>query len=435
MAAPDAPTHGAPAPGSGSLAAVSARLRGFAERLGQQPHLLSIRDGVIGALPLLLVGSLFLLLAQPPSAKLAELVKPYVDTLLLPYRMLGGLLALYVCFGCAHALARRYALDPLACGLMAVATYLVALHPEKLAGGGAGLPMERLGAGGMFGALVLAIGSVELTRFFEKRRWTIQLPGGAPEAVVRSFAALIPTFAAIVVVFVIVHGVHVDIVGLAQRAATPLVKAGDTLPAAWTVVLIDSGMWLLGLHASAVLAAFRPVWLSMLVENMNAASAGLVPPHVGVQELFQFFVWQGGSGGTLGLALLLLFARSAALKSVGKLAAVPALFNINEPVLFGLPVVLNASLAIPFLAAPLVTSTLTWCAFHWNWVARPRLEVIWTLPTPIGAYLTTGGDPRAIVLALVNLAVTVAIYAPFVRRYDRRMLERERAAAAAVESA
>lgn len=392
---------------------------------------------MVGALPLLLVGSLFLLLAQPPSAYLAAKVAPYVDTLLVPYRMLGGVLALYVCFACAHALSKRYGLDPLSGGLMAAATYLCALAPARLAPPlvGNGLPMERLGAGGMFGALFLAIFTVELTRFFSARNWTIQLPGGAPEAVVRSFAALIPTFASIIVVFAVVHLAKVDVVGLASSLARPLVRAGNTLPAAWTVVLIDSGMWLLGLHASAVLAAFRPVWLQMLVENMNAAASGLPLPHVGVQELFQFFVWQGGSGGTLAVALMLLRARSAALRSVGKLAAVPAIFNINEPVLFGLPIVLNGALALPFLLAPLVTATTSWCAFHYDLVARPRVEVIWTLPSPIGAYLTTGGDVRAVALSLVNLLLTAAIYAPFLRRYDLRLLAKEQAAADAVETA
>jgi PTS system cellobiose-specific IIC component len=410
-----------------TLEAASARLKGFAEYLAQQPYLNAVRDGVVGALPLLLVGSVFLLAAQPPSAYLLELVKPYQETILVPYRMLGGVLALYVCFGCAFSLGKRYGLDPLSNALGAVATYLVALGPVKLATAGSGIALERLGAGGMFGALALAIFYVELTRIFARRQWTIRLPGTAPEVVVRSFAALIPTFAAIVLVWAVVHVGHVDLVGAASALTQPLVHAGNTLPAAWMVVLIDSGMWLLGLHASAVLSAFRPIWLQMLVENMNAAAAGLAPPNVGVQELFQFFVWQGGSGATLAVALWLLRAKSIQLKSIGKLAAVPALFNINEPILFGIPMVLNGSLAVPFLLAPLCSATSAWCAFHFDWVARPRVEIIWTLPTPIGAYLTTGGDWRACVLALGNLAMTYAIYAPFLRRYDRKLLAKEAA--------
>jgi PTS system cellobiose-specific IIC component len=346
--------------------------------------------------------------------------------------MLGGVLALYVGFGCAHSLAARYGLDPLAAGLTAVASYLCALDPAPLAAPatGWGLAADRLGAGGMFGSLAIALFTVEVTHFFARRHWTIQLPGGAPQAIVRSFAALIPTLASVTLVWAAVHGLGLDLVGWASLIARPLVYAGNSLPGAWGVVLLDSGMWLLGLHPAAALAALKPIWLQMLAENMAAVDHGQLPPNLGGHEFFLWFVWQGGSGGTLGLALLLLRARSATLKSVGRLAFVPALFNINEPVLFGLPIVLNATLAVPFVLAPLTTATLTWVCMRYGLVARPRLEVLWTLPAPLGAYLTTGGDPRAIALQLVNLLLTVGIYIPFLRRYDRRLLEKEAAAQA-----
>src|SRR5207237_5113925 len=162
------------------------------------------------------------------------------------------------------------------------------------------------------------------------------------------------------------------------------------------VVLIDSALWLVGVHGISVLAAVRPVWLAALAENMTAASAGGVPPHVFTQEFFIWFVWQGGSGTTLAFALLLLFARSKQLRLVGKAGIVPALFNINEPLLFGAPVVMNGKLAPPFILAPAVLVTLTWLAMKAGFVRPPYIEVVWTLPAPIGAYLSTGGDPRAV---------------------------------------
>jgi PTS system cellobiose-specific IIC component len=420
-----------------SLEAAQARLRVWAERLQQQPHLLAVRDGVVGALPLILIGSLFLLLVSPPSEKLAHLLAPYADVLKLPYRMLGGVLAIYVGFSCAYSLASRYKLDPLANSLTAVACYLCTMSPAPLAppATGWGLPAERLGAGGIFGALLVAIVSVEISRFFANRKWTIRLPGGAPDAIVRSFAALIPTLASVTLIWGVVHGLHIDLVGMTAILARPLVAAGNSLPGAWGVVCLDSGMWLLGLHPAAALSALKPIWLQMLAENMSAVDAGQIPPNLGGHEFFLWFVWQGGSGGTLGLALLLFRCRSTTLKSVGKLAVVPALFNINEPVLFGLPIVLNGSLAIPFLLAPLTTATITWLTMHFGWVARPRLEVLWTLPAPLGAYLTTGGDSRAVVLQLFNLLVTMLIYFPFLWRYDRRLLAKEQAASPSKASA
>jgi PTS system cellobiose-specific IIC component len=185
---------------------------------------------------------------------------------------------------------------------------------------------------------------------------------------------------------------------------------------------VDSALWLLGVHASAALGTVKPLWEAMLVQNMEAARQGApVLPHIGTLQFYLWFVWQGGSGTALALVLLLLRARSSQLKGVGRLSLLPAFCNITEPVLFGVPVVLNPALAIPFFAAPLASAAAAYLAFHWNWVRRPYLEVPWTLPAPAGAFFSTGGDYRAVLLQLFNLGLALVLYWPFVRRYDRRL--------------
>ncbi|HWV39721.1 MAG TPA: PTS transporter subunit EIIC [Vulgatibacter sp.] len=404
---------------------VKARLEGLSRALSSQRHLLAVRDGVIGALPLVLIGSVFLLLAQPPSAWLQERLESYVQAILVPYRMLGGLVALYVCFGTARALARSHGMDELGSPLVAVSSYLVAVGPAPLEGGGWGVSAEGLGAGGLFGALAIALGTVELQRVFARRRWTISLPPSVPDAIGKSFAAIVPGFACVALTWIVVHVVGVELVGLLADAARPLVGATDSLPGALALVLVDSFMWLLGVHPLAVLAAVKPLWLSMLAENMAAAAEGLPLPHVATREFFLWFVWQGGSGGTLAAALLLLRARSAALRTVARLGIVPSLCNVNEPLLFGLPIVMNPRLAVPFILSPLVSVTTAWIAMSTGLVARPRLDVLWTLPSPLGAFLSTGGDDAAIVLQLLNLGVAMAIWWPFVRRLDRDLAAKE----------
>jgi len=167
------------------------------------------------------------------------------------------------------------------------------------------------------------------------------------------------------------------------------------------------------------------LWEAMLVENMDAAAAGAALPHVAPLHFYLWFVWQGGSGAALALGLLLVRCRSAQLKSVGRLGLLPALCNINEPLLFGVPVVLNPALALPFILAPLLSAGVAYAAFFFHWVHRPLLEVPWTLPAPVGAFLTTGGDVRAVVLELCTLALSLAVYWPFVRRYDAQLLAEE----------
>jgi cellobiose PTS system EIIC component len=422
------------------LQALRARLNRVGEFFLKQRHLAAVRDGVMGALPLVLVGSLFLLVAQPPARALQELIAPWTPVLLVPYRMLGGLIAVYVAFSSAYSLARSYQLDPLSNGLLAMAAYLVAAFPTPPLAGAVleptavpvppSLPLTRLGAGGIFAALLVAIVSVEVTRFFVRRNWTIRLPSTAPEVIVRSFIALVPALAVITLTFAVVHLAGFDLVHALEVAARPFLVVTGSLPAALAVVTVDSALWLLGVHATAALATLKPLWESMLIQNMEAATRGeAVLPHIASQQFYLWFVWQGGSGMTLPLALHLLRARSSQLRGVGRVALVPALCNINEPVIFGVPVVLNPRLVVPFFAAPLLGAVVAYLAFHFDLVARPYLETLWTLPAPIGAFLATGGDVRAIALQFLNLGLGLLIYWPYVRRYDRDLLSREASAA------
>ncbi len=399
-----------------------------AERLARQRHLIAVRDGVVSALPLVLVGSLFLLLAQPPWPALQQLVAPYSAKLLLPYRALGGCIALWVTFAAAQALARSYALDATAAGLIAASGYVLAALQPGAPGQPLSLLLSRLGAGGIFAGLLLAVSSVELTRALVARRWTLRLPGGPPEVVVRSFVALVPAALVLGGVFVAVHVAGLDLITLLERAVAPLIHAADSFGGVVTLVVLDSVLWFLGVHPAALTAAMRPVWEAMLVANMEAVAAHAAPPHVAPLHFFLWFVWQGGSGTALALGLLLLRCRSTQLRAVGRAGIVPALCNINEPLLFGVPVVLNPRLAVPFVLAPLLSASVAWGAIRLGWVHPPYLETLWTLPAPVGAWLTTGGDPRAVVLQLVTLGLAIAVYWPFVRREDRRLTTEEQTA-------
>src|SRR5437868_1697354 len=380
---------------------------------------MAVRDGVVGSLPLILIGSLFLLLGQPPWPALSKVLPP-ASTLLAGYTACAGLVSLYVCVATALSLAKRRESDPVAGATTALAVFLVAQHPVNKA-----LTISTLGAAGLFPAFAAAIFAVETLHAFGKRNWGIRLSGGAPDVIVRSFAALLPTVACVASVWFVVHVLGIDLAGGIAAIFRPLLLGGDSLAAVIIVVLIDSALWLVGVHGLAVLAAIKPLWLAALAENMAAASAGQPPPHIFTQEFFIWFTWQGGSGVTLAFALVLLFARSKQLKLVGRAGIVPAIFNINEPLLFGAPVVMNGKLAPPFIAAPLVAVVTTWLTMRAGLVPPPYIEVVWTLPAPVGAYLSTGGDPRAVLLQLANLAIALLLWWPFVRRYDRALLTRE----------
>lgn len=395
------------------------RIHAFGNALSKQPHLQAVRDGVVGSLPLILLGSLFLLLGQPPWPGISRFLPP-APTLLAGYAACAGLVSIYACAATALSLSRRRETDAVAGATTALAVFLVAQHPVNKT-----LAMSALGAAGLFPAFAAAIFAVETLHAFKERKWGIKLKGGAPDVVVRSFAALLPTVSCVVLIWLIVHVFGIDLAGGIAALVRPLLLGGDSLAAVIIVVLIDSALWLVGVHGLSVLAAVRPLWLAALAENMAAASSGQPPLHVFTQEFFIWFTWQGGSGVTLAFALQLLFAKSKQLRLVGRAGIVPALFNINEPLLFGAPVVMNGKLAPPFVIAPTVLVITSWLAIHLGFVRAPYIEVVWTLPAPAGAYLSTGGDVRAVVLQLANLALALLIWWPFVRRYDRFLLEQE----------
>jgi PTS system cellobiose-specific IIC component len=352
-----------------------------------------------------------LLVAQPPIPALAAKLKPHVAPLLTAARALTGGLALYVTFGCAQSLARRRGIDPLGPALSAVGALLLVAAPF----GEAGPLLERLNQTGLFAGLLLGLASAEISALATRRRLVFLLPPGAPQAIERSFAALVPGFTLLALALSLrLSGI--DLIGLTSALATPLARVAETYGGVLAICLCDSVLYYLGIHPGGVLSGLSPLWLSMLLQNQSARVAGAaVLPHIATKEFFLWFVWQGGSGGTLALSLLLLGARKGSLRAVARVAFLPSLFNVNEPLLFGVPVVLNPRLLVPFVLGPLVSATVAYLAFAQELVPRPAYEVLWTLPAPLGAFLACG-DWRACALALFNLALSGAIWWPFVRR-------------------
>ena len=423
------------------LERVEQPLMSLAGRLGNQPHLNAIRDGVVGALPLLIIGSLFMLVYQPPLGSQTALDSyakiPWVSQLPIAIAVLYKLVALYVVFGVAYGLAKRYQQDALSAGLLAMAALLLmnGVQPATAAGAakaGIFVPIPNLGAGGLFMALLLGLLVPEVQRLARVCRLEIRLPAGVPPAVGRSFSALIPGLLVLVPLWALVHVAHVDLFAGMNRLVTQPIQAiskpgASVFVTLLVIILLDSALWLLGVHAVAVLAPIAAIWLNNIGANQDAVTSHHLATLLNTREAMTFFIWTGGSGATIALPFLLLRARSASLRAIAKIGAVPALFNINEPLIFGVPLVMNATLALPFVLAPLAALTLTVVAVHAGWVPVPSLVVPWTLPGPIGAFLTTRGSWHAAALSLANICLAAAIYWPFVRAYDRKMAEAEEA--------
>ncbi|WP_252235854.1 PTS sugar transporter subunit IIC [Clostridium sp. CH2] len=393
-------------------------------KLSEQRHLKAIRDGIVSTIPLIIVGSFFLVLAVPPSLYLKQIVQPYTNQIMFPYRLSMGIMALYASFGIAYSLAKSYKLDPLTGGILGLAAFLLTSVPVNIEDQGWMISLSGLGGSGMFVAILMAIFGVEILRFCKNKNLTIKMPKEVPTSVANSFAALIPATFIIIPIWIIRDLLNFDIQGNILKIFMPLVKAGNSLPGILIPILLITLLWACGIHGDSVVGTVaRPIWLAMLDSNIAAQASGQPVVNIAPEPFFQWFVWIGGSGATIGLVFLMLFSRSVYLKDVGKACLIPGICNINEPVIFGVPIMLNPLLIIPFVVAPLVCGCLTYFAMVLNLVAKPVILAPWTLPAPIGAYLTTGGDWRAIILVLINILVTSVIYYPFFRAYEEKLMK------------
>ncbi|NBJ71087.1 MULTISPECIES: PTS sugar transporter subunit IIC [Clostridia] len=400
-------------------------------RLSEQRHLLAIRDGVISALPFIIVGSFFLIFAFPPLPQdwaITQWATEHAAEILIPYRMTMFIMSLYIAFGIGYNLAKSYKVDPLSGAQIAVAALLLTLTPTALDELGFVLPMQYLGGHGLFVTIIVSILAVEIFRVCKQKKITIKLPESVPSSVSRSFEALIPVAIVIILMSTITVLMGVNLHHLVDKLVAPLVTAGDSLVGVLVPVFLITFFWSFGIHGVSVVGSIaRPLWEVYLVNNSEAVADGASTiPHIAPETFFQWFIWIGGSGATLGLVIaMLLFARSKYMKNLGRATIVPSLFNINEPVIFGAPIVLNPLLIIPFIITPIVTATLAYFATSVGLVTPTYIMPPWTLPAPIGAYLSTGGDWRAVVLVLINITISVIIYMPFLKLYDKKMIAME----------
>ncbi|MEG0296923.1 MAG: PTS sugar transporter subunit IIC [Clostridium sp.] len=403
-------------------------------KLAEQRHLRAVRDGIIATLPLIIVGSFFLIVAFPPlpeSWEFTAYLKANASTILLPYRMTMYIMTMYATWGIGYSLARSYKLDGVTGGILAAIAFNLTLVPQVVEGLGFVMPMANMGGGGMFVGIVVSILAVEVLRFTTVKNFRIKMPEQVPASVARSFEALTPTAIVILLMGSITYFLGFDWHGMISKVVAPLVTATDTLPSVIILVVLVTFFWSFGIHGVSIVGSIaRPLWLQILDTNTAAQAAGEALPGVAAEPFFQWFIWIGGSGCTIGLVILLAtITKSSYGRTLGKSTLIPGIFNINEPVIFGAPIVLNPVLIIPFIVAPIINACIAWFATTAGLVSAVVVTAPWTLPGPIGAFLATGGDYRASVLNIVCIIVSIIVYYPFVKMYDKKLLLEEQAEA------
>ncbi|WP_305039191.1 PTS sugar transporter subunit IIC [Enterococcus faecium] len=402
-------------------------------KIGTQRHLLAIRNGVVSTLSLILIGTFFMVFINLPFPGWNEFIAPYSATIVLPFRITMGLMAIYATFVMGSDLAKSYRLDSVTGGILSLGTFFMlqvpvnVLTPEEAPLGWV-LPMSSLGASGMFAGILSMIFAVEVYRFFKKRNITIKMPEQVPPAVARSFEALIPGAVILTTTWLIRSVAGFDVNATLLSLFEPLTNIlGNNLLGVLLPMFLIHLLWSFGIHGMSIVGAVvRPMWLIMLDENAKALADGTAAtklPYIAPEQFYQWTVTIGGAGATIVVSVLFLFfCKSKFLKEVGRFSIIPGIFNINEPMIFGAPMMLNPYMFIPFNLVPLVLTIVSYFAVKLEMVNGFTVLPTWTLPAPIGGYLSAGNDWRVVVLIVINTLIAFIIYYPFVKAYDKKML-------------
>ncbi|MFZ2757221.1 MAG: PTS cellobiose transporter subunit IIC [Atopobiaceae bacterium] len=289
--------------------------------------------------------------------------------------------------------------------------------------GGSGV--ARLGATGIFEAIIISWASVRIYVLCVKKNIVVRLPDVVPDGVARSFSSLVPALF-IAIVSMLVQGVlaalGTDFYTLVSIPFGFVVNLTDSWAGILVIYFLIHALWIVGIHGATIISSLiQPITLANFAANATEGGH-----YVLAGEFQNAFATIGGSGATLLLTFMLLFlAHSEQLKAIGKAEAIPAIFNINEPLLFGLPIVYNPDLAIPFFLAPMASASIAYWAITLGLCNPIIVAMPWPTPLGIGAFISTGGDWRAAIVALVGVAVAGAIYYPFFKRYDAKLCKEE----------
>lgn len=424
-----------------------------AAKIGSNKFLVAIRDAFVAIMPITMTGAIATLLnvffrdlpnSYWPDLHIAENMSWLISINGNVWWATLAMLSLAFVFALGYQVAKTFKTDALAGGLVAFASY-IAVTPQVATIAEAGpngadavgwgfLNYNYLDAKGLFIALIIGlISSIIYSKLMNNKKMTIKMPDSVPPAVSRTFASIIPGIIAIYVCGIAAWATSEMTGGLAigdvvlKYVQMPFLGLSQGLGAVLIIVLAVQLLWFFGLHGTNVLGAVLDgTYLTALTMNDSLYQAGQPMEYLWTRGTFDAFVWMGGAGCTIAFVIaILIFSKRADSRAVAKMSAPMAVFNIDEPVVFGMPVVLNPIYFIPWLLVPCVLTIVSYLVIAAGWVPYVHVVVPWVVPPILYAFLATGGSIAAAILALVNLVIAVAIWSVFVIMANRVQTEEE----------
>lgn len=411
-------------------------------KIGGQRHLVAIRDSFAVAMPLVLVGSFAVLLnniwdaldklfGTSMKAGLQNTVPWFFELNGMIWWGTFAIFSLFMVIAVAYRLAKSYDQDGILAGVISLSAFVIQLPQLREINGQASwgfISVADLGVTSLFAAIIIAIVATEIYVKLIKMNFTITMPDSVPPAVARAFTSIIPgaivlyLFGTIALVLSknTMHIAGIEITNLISLIGAlvqaPFMSLGQNLFTILIISLFIPLFWFTGLHGANIMGpVINTVYLPAVLENANALQQGIAMPNLWTSVSWDVFVHMGGSGATLALILAIYIAsKRDDYRAVAKVSLAPGIFMINEPVIFGLPIVLNPIIFIPFIINPVILTLIAYFATATGLVPATSVIVPWTTPPVLGAFIATGGSISASILALFNFILAIVMYIPFV---------------------
>ncbi|MCR6515086.1 MAG: PTS sugar transporter subunit IIC [Clostridium chrysemydis] len=402
----------------------------IANKIDKQQHLSAVKKGMVVLTPILLLGSLAYPLKTiknifEDSAAVQSWFENNVYLIDLMIKLSLGMIGLYGVIAIAYFLSEHYKIYTIgSVSLAAFAYMLLTVSYDK----NGMMNAAYLDSKGLFTGIFVAIIVVEIYRYFTVHKLVIKMPEGVPDFVSKSFELITPTAAVAIIFLTLRYVVATAANGLLvpeviMKILAPAIGSLDNLWVVAGVIALRLLFWFFGIHSAVLSPILSPIFVQYLAENIAAKEAGQALPHFVTGGTFSAFVNFTGSGVTIGLVIAMLISKSQRYKKVGRVALVPSLFGINEPVLFGVPVILNPVLIIPFILGGTLVGIFPLVLMKFGILDRPFFDPPY-LPLFCEGYLTNF-DWKTPFVQILQIAMSFGLYYPFFKILEKQELERE----------
>lgn len=413
-----------------------------ADNLNKNKIMTAIKDGMMCSLPVTLIASVALILSNFPFlSNYAPGIDAVLKKIFSPINPVTlGLLAIYIIIGTARSYSKNKNIDPMYGIMCALASFLLVTpfstvtdvivdgQVIKNATVSNIIPTNVLGASGVFPALIITFISISVLAYLEHKKFTIKMPDSVPDNIAKPFLAIIPIGGAILVALAIRLVFEITPFGTLQNCidtviTKPFLSLGNNIWVFLFIIFVCQVLWFFGIHGTNLVlnTVWQPIALVAMAANLEAFSAGEPLPYV-LTAAFTCFTGQAKLSEIVALSVL---GKSKQAKAISKLSLVPALFNIHEPFVFGLPVIMNTTLVIPWMIVESLQAGLAYFLVVLTG-AVPIFQAPWTCPPIIQQLIATNFNPWSVVITIATFALGFVLWVPFIKLLDKQYLENEK---------